>query len=33
MDTHRDTEEAMTIFDQLNDEEKSIALEYLRNLI
>lgn len=29
MDTKRDVEEALTIFDQLTEEDQRIALEYL----
>lgn len=33
METKRDVEEALTIFDQLTEENQRIALEYLRELI
>lgn len=32
MDTKRDVEEALTIFDQLTEENQRIALEYLRQI-
>lgn len=32
METQRDVEEALTIFDQLTEEDQRIALEHLREL-
>lgn len=32
METQRDVEEALTIFDQLTEENQRIALEHLREL-
>ena len=32
MDAKRDVEEALTIFDQLSEEDQRIVLEYLRKI-
>ena len=32
MDAKRDVEEALTIFDQLSEENQRLALEYLREI-
>lgn len=32
MDVKRDVEEALTIFDQLSEENQRLALEYLREI-